>query len=66
MITLLVIIFCVSSSVYSQKKSIPIDLKEVKSENKVDVLIDGELFTSYIMGTLKMRVVYVTARRDHQ
>ena len=47
---LVVVMIMISSTLlFGQKKSdIPVELKVSKADKKVDVMVDGKLFTSYI------------------
>lgn len=45
---MLLTVFTGSTTLFGQSKELPIDLKANEVEKKVDVLVDGELFTSYI------------------
>lgn len=45
---MLLTVFTGSTALFGQSKEHPIDLKANEVEKKVDVLVDGELFTSYI------------------
>ena len=53
---LLVAVFCSSSLLFGQSK-MAIDLKVNEAEKKVDVMVDGKLFTSYIYPTNVMKPV---------
>jgi hypothetical protein len=57
--TLFLIIALLSSSslLFGQSGKLAIDLKENKAEKKVDVLVDGKLFTSYIYPANVMKPV---------
>ncbi|MGB6151941.1 MAG: PmoA family protein [Pricia sp.] len=45
---ILSVLFLGSTAIFGQSKVLPIDLKPNEAEKKVDVLVDGDLFTSYI------------------
>ncbi len=45
---ILLVVFTGSTPLFGQSKEPPIDLKANEAEKKVDVLVGGELFTSYI------------------